>query len=123
MNADARAIAPTVRVIALCAAWCGVCRDWRPVYLEAVRAHPEWQGAWVDVEDEDEAVGGIDITTFPTVLIARGTQALFLGPIAPSRAALERLASGLAAQNACLRGDAQALLDRLLPDVVGRCAT
>ena len=109
-------------VICLCADWCGVCRDWRPVFQQAAQAHPEWQFAWVDVEDEDEAMGGIDITTFPSVLVTRGSAALFCGPIAPSQGALERLVTGLAEQAQPLAGAEGALLARLLPDVLPRTA-
>lgn len=111
-----------LRIVALCSAWCGVCRDWRPLFLQAAQAHPEWRFAWVDVEDEDEAMGGVDITTFPSVLIARGGQALFCGPIAPTRAALEQLAAALASQAQPLEGEAAELLQRLLPQVLRRAA-
>ena len=123
MNADTREPVPPLWVIALCAGWCGVCRDWRPAFLDTARAHPEWRFAWVDVEDEDEAMGGIDITTFPSVLVARGGEALFFGAIGPSRAALERLASALESAGQPLPGEPQALLERLLPEVLPRTAT
>ncbi|TWO70773.1 thioredoxin family protein [Caenimonas sedimenti] len=123
MDEGTREIGPRLWVIALCAGWCGVCRDWRPAFLATARAHPEWRFAWVDVEDEDEAMGGVDITTFPSVLIARGREALFFGAIGPSQAALERLASALENQPALLPGDAQALLERLLPEVLPRTST
>jgi thioredoxin 1 len=118
MNAGGR----PMRVVALCAGWCGVCRDWRPVFTGVARGHPEWTFAWVDVEDEDEAMGGVDITTFPTVLVARGPDALFLGPIAPAAGALERLAQALEGQAQPLAGDAAALLARLAPEVLARTA-
>ena len=82
-------------VICLCAEWCKVCRDWRATFEEAARSHPQTRFAWVDVEDEDDAMGDVDIETFPTVLIARGPEALFLGPIQPSGAQLNRLVASL----------------------------
>ena len=45
------------RVICLCAQWCGVCRDWRALFDEAAKAHPGLRFAWVDVEDEAQAMG------------------------------------------------------------------
>jgi thioredoxin 1 len=83
-------------VICLCAEWCNVCRDWRDAFNEAARAHPQVRFAWVDVEDEADAMGDVDIETFPTVLIARDNQPLFLGPVLPSGAQLARLISSLA---------------------------
>lgn len=85
-------------VACLCAEWCGVCREWREAFLEQARAHPGIRFAWIDVEDEDEAMGEVDIETFPTLLVARGHEALFLGPVQPSGAGLGRLLATLQAQ-------------------------
>jgi thioredoxin 1 len=82
-------------VICLCAQWCNVCREWRATFDEAARAHPQARFAWIDVEDEDEAMGDVDIETFPTVMVARGAKAEFFGPIQPSLAQLTRLIGNL----------------------------
>src|SRR5947209_1110766 len=82
-------------VIALCAEWCNVCREWRPTFNEIAAARPDLNFAWVDIEDEADAMGDGDVETFPTVLIGRGTQALFLGPVQPSGAQLARLIASL----------------------------
>ncbi len=81
-----------LRVVCLCAGWCGVCRDYRAVFdTAAIRAGAAATFAWVDVEDEAELVGEIDVENFPTLLIARGAQALFFGPITPQPGTLARL--------------------------------
>jgi thioredoxin 1 len=82
-------------VIALCAEWCNVCREWRATFNETAATRPDLQFAWVDIEDEAEAMGDVDIETFPTVLIGRGSHALFLGPVQPSAMQLSRLLSSL----------------------------
>lgn len=107
------------QVICLCAAWCGVCREWDPVFRQLVREHPGVRFAWVDIEDEDHAMGEVEVETFPTVLIAQGQQPRFFGPIPPSAPQLGRLLARLQAQaepQAALP-DAQvrALLARLRP--------
>jgi thioredoxin 1 len=110
-------------VACLCAAWCGVCRDWQPLFLEQARAHPHMRFAWVDVEDEDDAMGEVDIETFPTLLVARGTEVLYLAPIPPSASQFARLLATLQAQPKAgpgLREDATALLHRLQADVLPR---
>ena len=56
-------------------------RDWLPMFTAQARAHPHMRFAWVDVEDEDEAMGDVDIETFPTLLVARGDQVLYFAPI------------------------------------------
>ncbi len=105
-----------MQVICLCAAWCRVCNEYRPLFDEAATQHPHMRFAWVDVEDEDEAMGDVDIETFPTLLVAQGEKALFLGPVDPTVGALARLVDGLQARAAdaiALSPEAQALLARL----------
>lgn len=82
-------------VIALCAEWCNVCRDWRPAFHETAASRPDVNFAWVDIEDEAEAMGDVDVETFPTVLIGHGAEALFLGPVQPQAAQLARLVASL----------------------------
>lgn len=112
-------------VVCLCAAWCGVCRDWRAAFEQAAREHAGVRFAWVDIEDEADAMGDVDVETFPTVLIARGHEARFLGPIQPSAPGLARLLASLQEQaqpSPTLHAQAQALMRRLsehvLPDAL-----
>jgi len=84
-------------VIALCAEWCNVCREWRAAFNEVAGMRADMKFAWVDVEDEADAMGDVDIETFPTVLVGRGADALFLGPVQPSPAQLARLLASLKA--------------------------
>lgn len=109
-------------VICLCADWCNVCRQWQPAFEQQARAHEGIHFAWVDIEDDAEAMGDVDVETFPTVLIARGSKALFLGPITPSAQQLERLVASLQAQAqpASLTAEADELLHRLSDEVLAR---
>lgn len=110
-------------VACLCAAWCGVCRDFLPAFQEQARAHPAMHFAWVDVEDEDDAMGDVDIETFPTLLVARGDTVLFLGPTPPSGSQLARMLGTLQAQPVAAPGlppHANALLARLRREVLPR---
>ena len=119
---DAR---PTRWVACLCAAWCGVCRDWEAQFAAQARAHPHLRFAWVDVEDEDEAMGEVDIETFPTLLVARGEQVMYLAPIPPLASQFTRLLARLQAQPAPDPGvppEAGALLARLRAEVLPRSA-
>lgn len=113
----------TLWVVCLCAAWCVACREWQPVFRDLAGRQAGWRFAWVDIEDEDDAMGDVDIETFPTLLIARGDQALFLGPVAPSAAGVERLVASLQAQagpGAGVTPAAHALLARLAGGVLQR---
>ena len=123
MERTATADDQTWWVACLCAAWCGVCRDWLPLFSAQARAHPHMRFAWVDVEDEDEAMGDVDIETFPTLLVARGEEVLFLGPIPPLASQFTRMLATLQAQPRpapALPQGAGALLHRLRHDVLPR---
>lgn len=71
--------------VCLCAAWCGTCGIYRPLFDELARAHPDVRFEWVDIEDESDIAGDLDVETFPTLLIADGERALFWGPCCPRR--------------------------------------
>jgi len=79
-------------VICLCAAWCGVCREFQAVFDEVAQAHPELAFRWLDVEDEADRLGDLDVETFPTLLIGSPDhQVRFLGPVLPQAPQVERL--------------------------------
>jgi thioredoxin 1 len=107
-------------VICLCAEWCGVCREWRDAFSQAAAAHPELRFAWVDVEDEADAMGDVDIETFPTVLIAREGKPLFFGPVLPSGTQFTRLIASLrdTPHGAAVSQEAAPLLVRLADTVL-----
>lgn len=78
-------------VVCLCAGWCGVCREYRDGFEALARRRPEMRWHWLDVEEREDLVEDMDVETFPTLLIGRGSQAFFLGPLLPQHAVLERL--------------------------------
>lgn len=110
----------TWQVICLCAAWCGVCRDWTPVFEELARMHPRIRFEWVDIEDHADAMGDMDVETFPTLLVAHGDKAFFLGPVQPSAAQVARLVDSLVAapEGREAAPPAHALLARLRADAL-----
>lgn len=117
MNPFADAASHEWWVICLCAEWCGVCREWRGIFNEAAAAHSDVHFAWIDVEDEAQAMGDVDVETFPTLLIAQGISPRFFGPVQPSLAQLTRLLGSLAQAPASQRENAEAaaLLTRIGP--------
>lgn len=75
----------------LCAAWCGTCRGYEQV-LQAVSALRQGVRVhWVDIEDQAERVGEVDIETFPTLLLAQGERVCFFGPVLPHEGAVLQL--------------------------------
>ena len=101
--------------VCLCAAWCGTCDIYRPLFEELARAHPDVRFEWVDIEDESDLVGDLDVETFPTLLIADGQRALFLGPLLPQAPVLARLLASLQAApgSAGAGGEAQGVFERV----------
>jgi thioredoxin 1 len=104
-------------VICLCAEWCNVCREWRALFEQLAAQHPNLRFAWIDVEDEAQAMGDVDIETFPTLLVAQGDSPRFFGPVQPSAAQVSRLLASLGEAPAPARepAEAKALLQRLGP--------
>jgi len=87
---------PVNWVICLCADWCGLCRDYQEVFAQVQARHPLSRFVWLDIEDQAELVGDIDVETFPTLLIAEGLEVRFFGALTPQLQTLSRLLDSLA---------------------------
>ena len=83
MSESTRSETPLL-VACLCAAWCRTCADYRPTF-DALRAEfgAQTHFVWVDIEDDEAALGNVDVDDFPTLLLARGTRTVFFGPVMP----------------------------------------
>ncbi|PNG55816.1 Thioredoxin-2 [Variovorax sp. WDL1] len=90
-----RAAGDTLWVVCLCAEWCGACREYRPLFEQVARAHPQFRFAWVDVEDHAELADDFDVETFPTLLVAGESGTRFLGPMLPHAGTLARMLGAL----------------------------
>jgi thiol-disulfide isomerase/thioredoxin len=78
-------------VVCLCAQWCGVCKEYRQGFEELAASYPEARFVWLDIEDEEDVAGDLDIETFPSLLISDQQHARFLGPLLPQLPVLSRL--------------------------------
>jgi thioredoxin-like negative regulator of GroEL len=96
MKVDAGPSVPVRWVICLCADWCGLCRDYQQVFAQVQARYPLSRFVWLDIEDQADLVGDIDVETFPTVLIADGLDVRFFGPLTPQLETLSRLLDALA---------------------------
>ena len=93
-----------------------MCRDYRVLFDALAQAHPAARFVWVDVEDEECVGGDLDVETFPTLLIADGRQARFLGPLLPQAPVLARLLASLQdapAPQSAVSATAQAVFERV----------
>lgn len=101
--AISRALADDRWIVAcLCAAWCGTCTSYRATFEDLAARHPDMHFIWIDIEDQADVVGELDVENFPTLLIQRHDVVAFFGTVLPDAALAERL---LQAQLAC--GDAE----------------
>ncbi|MEN3110116.1 thioredoxin family protein [Uliginosibacterium paludis] len=112
-------------VACLCAAWCGTCREYAPGFEALKDRFPDAGFVWVDVEDESDIAGDVDVENFPTVVIQRGHDVLFCGPMLPQARLLERLLETLLTQTAdesaaYARGTAERLAWQGLADIRSR---
>ena len=104
-------------VVCLCADWCGTCKQYRQPFEDLAAQFPQMRFVWLDVEDREDIAGDLDIETFPSILVAQGEQARFLGPVLPQMGVLARMLQSLPADAAARPADvqeAQDLLQRLL---------
>jgi thiol-disulfide isomerase/thioredoxin len=85
-------------VTCLCAEWCDVCREYRPAFLALAGRFPQARFAWLDIEDDADKIGDIEIEDFPTLRVERGGAVLFQGVLLPKvehlARVLEKLLSG-----------------------------
>jgi thioredoxin reductase (NADPH) len=84
-----------VTAFALCAAWCSTCREFRLVCERIAASRPELSLVWVDIEDDAELLGDIDVETFPTFAIFEGEALRHYGALLPRADLLERLLGDL----------------------------
>jgi thioredoxin 1 len=82
-------------VACLCAGWCGTCTSYRAAFEQIAARHPDKHFVWVDIEDQADVVGELDVENFPTLLLQRGDTVAFFGTVLPDPSLAERL---LAAQ-------------------------
>ena len=101
-------------VACLCAEWCGSCRDYRATFAAlAERFAGDAEFAWIDIEDESDALGDPDIENFPTLLVADAGGLRFLGSVTPHAATAERLVrNALAGELPPIGGDDAELAER-----------
>lgn len=82
-------------VACLCAGWCGTCRDYRAVFDALQTRFPEAALVWVDIENDADWIGDIDVENFPTIVVQRHEDVLFQGVLMPQPGVIERLLEAL----------------------------
>ncbi len=78
-------------VACLCAAWCGTCASYRAAFDGLAARHPDKTFLWIDIEDQADVVGDLDVENFPTLLLQHGDTVAFFGTVVPDAQVAERL--------------------------------
>lgn len=78
-------------VACLCAAWCDTCRSYRSGFEQLAEQHPDKRFVWIDIEDQADFIGDIDVENFPTLLIQRRDAVAFFGTVLPDLKIADRL--------------------------------
>ena len=107
-------------VVCLCADWCGACKAYRDVFSQMAEGlmdtYPDCRFVWVDVEDQADLVGDLEIETFPTLLVGNDEGLNFLGAVTPQPDVLRRMVNSLlepGAARVAHRPATQRIIDQL----------
>ena len=103
-------------VVALCAAWCETCNAFRVDYEHLAARRPDVGFIWLDIEDDADVAGDVDVENFPTLAIYRGRVPLHFGVSLPHASSIGRLIDALATNDARLRDVDRAV--ETLPDKI-----
>ncbi|MGV0959068.1 MAG: thioredoxin family protein [Limnohabitans sp.] len=81
-----------LHIACLCAQWCVICRSYENLFEQMSAEEPGHRWHWIDIEDQEDALPGIDIETFPTlVILDHQGQFCFAGTVEPRPETLKRL--------------------------------
>lgn len=78
-------------VACLCAGWCGTCSTYRVTFDQLAARHPDKLFVWIDIEDQADVVGDLDIENFPTLLIQHQDHVAFFGTVLPDAGLAQRM--------------------------------
>ena len=78
-------------IACLCAGWCDVCKQYRAGFDALALQYPEHQFIWIDIEDQSDLIGDLDVENFPTILMQRGDTVAFYGTMMPEPRQVARL--------------------------------
>ncbi len=78
-------------VACLCAGWCDVCKQYRSGFEALASEFPDVQFVWIDIEDQADLVGDLDVENFPTLLMQHKDVVAFYGTMLPEPRQVARL--------------------------------
>ncbi|RJF98441.1 thioredoxin family protein [Noviherbaspirillum saxi] len=100
-------------IVCLCAAWCDTCQSYRASFEKLAARHPDKRFAWIDIEDQSDFIGDIDVENFPTLLMQHGDTVAFFGTVLPDLKLADRLIHAQAEKTTAeLQSESQASSER-----------
>ena len=78
-------------VACLCAGWCDVCKQYRAGFDALASEFPDQLFVWIDIEDQADLVGDLDVENFPTILMQKDDVVAFYGTMLPEPRQVARL--------------------------------
>ena len=82
-------------VIGLCADWCGTCGEFRADFERLAAERADATFVWLDIEDDAEIVGDIDVENFPTIAVYRDGLPMHFGVSLPQRRIVARVLASI----------------------------
>ena len=82
-------------VVSLCAAWCNTCTEFRETFEAIAAERPDSTFVWIDIEDDADLAGDIDVDNFPTIAVFDRERVLYFGASLPQRSIVTRLLAAL----------------------------
>lgn len=92
-------------IACLCAAWCDTCNAYRSDFDKLAQEMPQYIFLWIDIEDNPEFLGDVDIENFPTILIQDQTKTMFFGEQLPYTLHLKRLIESIESKSIVFDND------------------
>lgn len=83
-------------IVCLCAEWCGTCRDYRRAFELRAQNRNDAVHVWLDIEDDSDWLGDMDVDTLPTLLVLHENRPMFFGPVLPHIDVVDRTLRALA---------------------------
>ena len=107
-------------VVALCASWCGTCREFAATFADLAATHADMAFVWADVEDDADLLGDLDVENFPTLALYRAGTPLHFGVSLPHPPVVARLIEAVAKHGAPGTADFTVVVRELGERLAGR---
>lgn len=84
-------------VVGFCAAWCNTCGEFQTAFDRLAATRSDVAFVWLDIEDDADVTGDVDIENFPTLAIFDRQRLVHFGVSLPQPAIVARLIDSLSA--------------------------